>query len=226
MSDDIWVARPKMRRKKRKAEGVDEILAAITPDRPMLELGKDKGLKCRECGKWISWKDLWAKYEKQSNDLMRLWICSRCGNVLRQDNMDGYEAHVEWQQREEGSIGKRILICGDRNWTDVKAIAKVMRGFDPHTSILICGMARGADRISYQLAKGTGWRVMEFPADWDKHGRAAGPIRNAEMLTVGKPELVIAFHDDLDNSKGTANMVKIAKRAGVRVRLVRHKVQR
>jgi hypothetical protein len=67
-----------------------------------------------------------------------------------------------------------------------------------------------------------GMHVMEFPADWDLHGKAAGPIRNRQML-LAKPEIVIAFHDDLDSSKGTKDMVKIAKRTGVKVKLARHR---
>jgi hypothetical protein len=52
-----------------------------------------------------------------------------------------------------------------------------------------------------------------FPADWDTHGRAAGPIRNQRMLDVGKPDFVIAF----PGGHGTANMVRKAKAAGVQV---------
>ena len=49
--------------------------------------------------------------------------------------------------------------------------------------------------------------VEEFKADWDKFGRAAGPIRNAQMLREGKPDLVVAF----PGGRGTANMVAQAK---------------
>lgn len=213
--------RPKKFRKRKKAEGED-ILGLLAPERPTLELGKDKGLRCRECGKWKPWKTLWTAYERRSGDIMRLWICPDCSAVLRTDNMTGYEAHLEWQEKMNGPSGKRILICGDRNWTDVKAISKVLKGYDPHTTVLICGMARGADRIAYDLAKRMGMHVMEFPADWDKHGKSAGPIRNREMLNAN-PELVIAFHDDLENSKGTKDMVTIAKRRGVKVKVARHK---
>ncbi len=49
------------------------------------------------------------------------------------------------------------------------------------------------------------------PAEWSKYGRRAGPIRNKQMLDVGKPHLVVAF----PGGAGTANMVKQAKAAGV-----------
>jgi len=63
------------------------------------------------------------------------------------------------------------------------------------------------------------------PADW-RIGRGAGPKRNkemlAELLKFPGDRLVVAFHDDLKSSKGTANMVAIATKAGVHVRLIKH----
>lgn len=56
---------------------------------------------------------------------------------------------------------------------------------------------------------------LPYPANWNLYGKAAGHIRNQQMLDEGKPNLVIAFHNDIANSKGTAHMVKIAKKAGV-----------
>lgn len=56
---------------------------------------------------------------------------------------------------------------------------------------------------------------LKFKADWLSYAKAAGPIRNKKMLDEGKPDLVIAFHDDIDNSKGTKHMVGIAKKARV-----------
>jgi hypothetical protein len=116
----------------------------------------------------------------------------------------------------------RVLICGDRNWTDREAIrAWLCKLQDEGYNVLIEGGANGADRIAEQEARLVGgFEVLEFPADWGKFGRAAGPIRNKQMLTEGKPELVIAFHPDLNNSKGTKNMVTQATKAGVTVIVV------
>jgi hypothetical protein len=78
---------------------------------------------------------------------------------------------------------------------------------------IISGAARGADSAAAD------WSVLnlcpgkEYPADWDTHGRAAGYIRNKQMLKEGKPDLVVAF----PGGKGTANMVKLARDAGVEV---------
>jgi acyl-CoA synthetase (NDP forming) len=56
--------------------------------------------------------------------------------------------------------------------------------------------------------------VTSFPANWKKHGKSAGPIRNQLMLDVGKPDLVIAF----PGGSGTADMIRRARKAGVPVK--------
>lgn len=96
-------------------------------------------------------------------------------------------------------------------------MAKVLSAL--HPSIIIEGEARGADRMAAQWAgKFIGSeRVRRFPAKWTEYGRAAGPYRNQQMLTEGQPQLVVAFHDDLRNSKGTKDMVTRARRADVPV---------
>ena len=50
-------------------------------------------------------------------------------------------------------------------------------------------------------------KVIKFPAEWDKYGKAAGVLRNQQMLDDGHPDLVVYFHKDLENSKGTKDMV-------------------
>jgi hypothetical protein len=79
--------------------------------------------------------------------------------------------------------------------------------------VIIHGAAPGADTLAGQWAADKGIPVEAFPADWEKHGRAAGPIRNKQMLDDGKPDLVVAF----PGGWGTANMCKQAREAGVRV---------
>ncbi|GAG79350.1 unnamed protein product, partial [marine sediment metagenome] len=95
----------------------------------------------------------------------------------------------------------RILICGDRNWTDIETIEDFIRSLPPDT-IIIHGNSRGADKIAERKAKEQGLTVKSYSADWDKYGRAAGPIRNKQMLLEGRPDKVVAFHNDLSKSKG------------------------
>lgn len=125
---------------------------------------------------------------------------------------------------------KTILICGDRDWTDEILIAKVLFTIeDKRNTTIIHGAARGADRIAEFLAKTMKFKVVPYPADWDKYDKKdgsknpAGPIRNRKMLKEGKPHLVIAFHDNMARSRGTKDMVTISKEAGVPVIVVDHR---
>src|SRR5437016_1932752 len=82
---------------------------------------------------------------------------------------------------------------------------------------VIEGDAKGADRLGGTWAKLRGIPVAVYPAQWRQYGRAAGPIRNQQMLTEGKPDVVFAFHDRLNESRGTADMMKRASRYGLPV---------
>jgi hypothetical protein len=113
----------------------------------------------------------------------------------------------------------KVLCCGDRDWTSWRVIEETLQGLGPNT-IIVHGDARGADKMSGYVAKRLGFQVKAYPADWDKHGKAAGPIRNRLMFDSEQPELVIAFHNDLNSSKGTKDMVKYARSMGCPVNVV------
>jgi len=105
----------------------------------------------------------------------------------------------------------RILICGDRKWKDVETIENFVKSLPPDT-VIIHGDCRGADKIADKAAKEQCLTVETFSAKWEKYGGAAGPIRNRRMLVEGKPDRVVAFHDDLSKSRGTADMLKQARK--------------
>jgi hypothetical protein len=117
----------------------------------------------------------------------------------------------------------RLLVCGDRNWNDRKAIYRQLdrwlAAYPNEHLVLIEGGARGADAIAGTWADDRGIEHLRFPADWKRYGRGAGPVRNRQMLNEGHPSLVFAFHNDLDASKGTRDMVECARQAGVLVRV-------
>ena len=109
----------------------------------------------------------------------------------------------------------RVLVCGGRNYDDQFSVSRTLnalRILSP-ISLLIYGGSRGADDLGRGWAEGQGISTMCFPADWEAHGPAAGPIRNTWMLREGKPDIVVAF----PGGKGTADMVRKARAAGVRV---------
>lgn len=115
----------------------------------------------------------------------------------------------------------RLLITGDREWASRRRIkTKLIEiGCPGNIEVLIHGAARGADTIASEVAIELGLpesRIQAFPAKWGKLGRIAGPIRNRRMLLEG-PTQVLAFHDHIAKSKGTVDMVKISRKAGVPV---------
>lgn len=110
----------------------------------------------------------------------------------------------------------RVLVCGSRHFNNYNLLEKELETI-PITTV-IEGEARGADTLARVYAERHGLDVLPFPADWNKHGRAAGPIRNTQMLVEGKPDLVVAFL--APNSRGTKHMIEIAQKAGVEVKIV------
>ena len=113
----------------------------------------------------------------------------------------------------------RVLICGSRSWSNTSRLWEVMAWL-PDNAIVIHGGCRGADLIAADTAKKFGMVTVEYKADWAKHGNAAGPIRNQQMLDDGKPDLVIAFAEDVSVTRGTADMVRRSKAAGLPVLVV------
>ena len=110
----------------------------------------------------------------------------------------------------------RILVCGHREFNDVPLLEGILDDLKPTT--IIEGEARGADTLSRLYGERRGIPVLRFPADWNKYGNAAGPIRNKQMLTEGKPDLVVAFLSK--DSKGTKDMIKQAKDYGTKVEVI------
>lgn len=93
--------------------------------------------------------------------------------------------------------------------------------FEGRPYIIMTGGASGADTIAHEVAKKLGLETIVVEAEWNKYGRAAGPLRNRKMLDL-KPEGVIAFHRDIQKSKGTIDCMREAMRRGIRVELIPH----
>ena len=114
----------------------------------------------------------------------------------------------------------RILVTGDRDWPDqgydgviYQTLERLIDPNCPHSTTMIEGAAKGADTQAYRAAIRIGALRLRFPADWIREGKAAGPTRNIRMLELGKPHIVLSFHDHLwSTSKGTLHMVRLAAR--------------
>lgn len=114
------------------------------------------------------------------------------------------------------SVPLRVLVCGGRAYADPHRLERVLDTLNETKGpfgLLIVGDATGADAFAKNWARQRHLQALSFKADWNKHGRAAGPIRNANMLTAGKPDLVVAF----PGGPGTKDMVAQARRRGVTV---------
>lgn len=118
----------------------------------------------------------------------------------------------------------RVLVCGDRDWGmrsgQIDKLNMRLAQLPREKLIIIEGKARGADTLAFEWAFTYLVTCLEFPAEWQKYGRRAGVMRNQQILDEGKPELVIAFHPDIAQSKGTKDMIARAKKAGIPVELI------
>lgn len=112
----------------------------------------------------------------------------------------------------------RVVVFGGRDFHNerlaFKALDILHRKY--RFTCVIDGMAKGADTLGYRWAKRHGVPTERYPANWAKFGRAAGPIRNRQMIEEGKPQLGVAF----PGGKGTTNMKEQLKRNGIPVQVV------
>lgn len=109
----------------------------------------------------------------------------------------------------------RLLISGSRNYTDEAFIEKQIDwaiAGKKDVVIIHGGCPRGVDAAVDAIAKRRGWVVDVYPADWSL-GCRAGPMRNAEMMTAGKPDYAIFFLSP--PGKGTADCLANARRRKV-----------
>ena len=120
----------------------------------------------------------------------------------------------------------RIIVCGTRDFNDKpllqKTLDSVLNGMQ--SVEIVSGGCRGADTYGEEYARSRKISVKRFPADWDKYGRAAGPIRNRQMLEYATAEnaTVIAFWDG--KSKGTMNMIQTAQKQGANVHVINYQL--
>lgn len=108
-----------------------------------------------------------------------------------------------------------VLVCGGREFNNKELLYAALNKIHDERGItrIVHGGARGADSIGALWALFKGVYSAGYPAQWGIHGKAAGAIRNQEMLDVEKVDLVVAC----PGGNGTADMVRRAKKAGVTV---------
>ena len=117
----------------------------------------------------------------------------------------------------------RIIIAGGRDFNDYNLLKEKIDNIisdkrKTHQIYIVSGKARGADSLGEKYANENGLNIMEFPADWDKHGKSAGYKRNLEMAE--NADALIAFWDG--ESRGTKHMIDIAKEKNLLTRIIRY----
>lgn len=116
----------------------------------------------------------------------------------------------------------KLIIAGGRDYTNELRITDLV--YDGITILqeehgmgevieVVCGMAPGVDAIGRKIAISQDIPVKEFPAQWLKYGKSAGPKRNLQMAEYA--DALIAIWDG--QSRGTASMIKQAKELGLKI---------
>lgn len=138
--------------------------------------------------------------------------CARCG--------PDQEAHP----RRKTAGDARVIVCGSRSWgcgsgESTKVYDRIRQ--IPAGATIVHGAAEGADQLAAHAARTLGYRIEAFPvtpADWHRHGKRAGILRNLAMLDAGA-DLVIAFWNG--RSPGTRHMIEEAQRRHIALEVIR-----
>ena len=124
---------------------------------------------------------------------------------------------------DEKGIMVKIIIAGSRILSNYDLVAMECDRFigeyfsDCDIEVVSGKCGQGADAIGEKYAENRSYKVKEFPADWNKYGHAAGPIRNAKMADYANAAIV--FWDG--KSRGSINMILVAQKKGLVVKVVR-----
>ncbi|MFD1292366.1 SLOG family protein [Lutibacter holmesii] len=112
----------------------------------------------------------------------------------------------------------KLIIAGTRTFTNYQKLKQACDHFlqDQNNIEIVSGAYyRGADKLGEQYAKERGYKLTQFPADWDTFGRAAGPKRNQQMANYA--DALIVFWDG--KSRGAKHMIELAKRNHLKVQV-------
>ena len=107
----------------------------------------------------------------------------------------------------------RTIIAGSRTITDMAVVEYAVQKSGFEITEVVSGGAKGVDTLAQQFAEYHNIPVKVFMADWNAHGKSAGPIRNQQMAEYA--DQLIAVWDGV--SLGTCHMIDCANRRGIRV---------
>lgn len=110
----------------------------------------------------------------------------------------------------------KCIIAGGRDFNDYNKLKNFMNSLPELPTEIVSGCARGADHLGILFAEEYGLPCKHFPAEWDKHGKAAGPIRNIQMADYA--DILVACWDGV--SRGTRHMINEARKRDLIVFIV------
>lgn len=114
----------------------------------------------------------------------------------------------------------KVIVAGSREFNDYSLLEREMinflRGKYPKDVEIVSGTARGADKLGEAFAAKKNCNIKCFPADWDKHGKSAGYIRNSEMAKYA--DACVVFWDGV--SRGTKHMIDLAEKEGLDYKVI------
>ncbi len=107
---------------------------------------------------------------------------------------------------------KRVLIAGSRNYDNYREAKKyidfcISNIRLKYTLVFVSGNCRGADSLGEKYAAENSFNLELYPADWNRFGKRAGPLRNKYMVEIS--DYIICFWDG--KSRGTKSVIDFAQ---------------
>jgi hypothetical protein len=114
----------------------------------------------------------------------------------------------------------RVIVAGGRNFFNYQLLKEKLDKLfsEKKNVVIVSGMAKGADQLGERYGKEHGFLISYFPALWNQHGSRAGFIRNEEMAK--NADACVCFWDG--ESTGTEDMIKVAQRYNLKVRVINY----
>jgi hypothetical protein len=108
----------------------------------------------------------------------------------------------------------KVIIAGSRTIKDARLVEDAIRLSGFHITEVVSGKCPdGVDKLGEDWADANRIPVKPFPADWNKLGNAAGPIRNEQMAKYA--DALVCVWDGV--SRGSRSMIRLARKAGILV---------
>ena len=111
----------------------------------------------------------------------------------------------------------KIAVIGSRNFNDYELVKTTLSTLN--ITLLVSGGAKGADSLGERYATENNIETLIFKPDWEKHGKAAGMIRNTDI--INNADTVIAFWDG--ESKGTKDSITKAEKKNKNIIIIKIK---